>query len=80
MPALDRRALITPADQIWVAAFQWPDTEPFTWSVFSPDGVLLSIVRTPAGLEVTDAGDGWVLGVWRDALGIEQVRKYELVP
>jgi hypothetical protein len=53
-------------------------TMPRTWQVFDADGAWLGAVETPAGLRVTDIGDGHVLGVVRDDFDVEYVRMYRL--
>lgn len=50
--------------------------EPQTWLVFDAVGTWMGSVETPAGLEVTDIGDDYVLGVTTDALDVQRVRMY----
>ncbi|WP_419167439.1 hypothetical protein [Candidatus Palauibacter sp.] len=45
---------------------------------FTPVGVLEELVLTPPDVKVTDAGEDWIPGVWKDELDIEYVRKYHL--
>jgi hypothetical protein len=35
-------------------------------------------VTTPAGLRVVQIGEDFVLGIYRDVLGVETVRKYTM--
>ncbi len=46
--------------------------------VFDPEGVLLGIVALPS-IEVLEIGDDYVLGLYRDALGVEYLHLYEIV-
>ena len=43
-----------------------------------PTGFLVAKVVTPAHLRVHAIGYDYVLGVWRDDLGVESVRMYGL--
>jgi hypothetical protein len=53
--------------------------EPSSWDIFNPDGVWLGIVRTPPRFDLYEVGEDYVLGLWRDELEVEYVRKYELI-
>jgi hypothetical protein len=65
-------------DNLWVRRFDPdPDTES-EWWVFASEGRLLGTVRTPAGLAVQEIGADYVVGVWRDDLGVQHVRRYAL--
>ena len=55
------------------------EEEPVRWAVFDPEGRWLGDVETPRGGRVWDIGNDYVLGVWQDALGVQQVRMYRLV-
>jgi hypothetical protein len=48
------------------------------WSVFDPDGSWLTTVTMPASFRVFEIGDDYLLGLARDAIGVEQVRVYHL--
>ncbi len=49
------------------------------WNVFDPEGRWLGTVETPPELEVRAFGDGWVAGIWRDALDVDYVRFHRLM-
>jgi len=49
------------------------------WAVIGTDGRYLGEVLTPPRFRVHDIGEDWVLGVWRDELDVEYVRKYPLI-
>lgn len=76
MPPYDR---IVAGDDgtIWVRSYS-PGGEPSTWRVFSRDGILLARVQMPPQLRIEQAGDDWVLGVWRNELDVESVRLYRV--
>jgi hypothetical protein len=40
---------------------------------------MLGDVTTPADFRITQIGDDFMLGVWRDDLDVEHVRMYELL-
>ena len=52
---------------------------PSEWVVFDGSGRMLGSVTTPAGLEVTEIGEDFVLGIWRDELDVQHVQLYELM-
>jgi hypothetical protein len=56
-----------------------PRIEPVRWTVFDPDGTQLGDVEIPVGFSISEIGDDYILGVFRDDLGVEQVRMYSLV-
>ena len=47
--------------------------------VFDPGGRWLGVVELPTRLVPTEIGDGYVLGVWIDAFGVQTVRRYPLI-
>jgi hypothetical protein len=49
-----------------------------SWTVFDTDGRLLGVVTMPESLRLQQAGSDWVLGVWRDELGVEYVSLHTL--
>lgn len=49
------------------------------WSVFDPEGRWLGTVSTPPDLEIRLIGSDYVLGVWKDTLGVEYVRLHRLI-
>lgn len=78
LPAYD--ALLVGADgAIWVRAFRTPldSVGPTRWRIFGPDGHLRGEEDVPKGFTLTDAGAGYVLGIWADpATGVQHVREY----
>jgi hypothetical protein len=48
------------------------------WVVFGQEGRALGTVEVPAELRVEQFGHGFVLGVWRDSLNVEHVRRHAL--
>ncbi len=66
------------AGNIWVPAHQIARDLATRWSVFDPDGRYLGDLTSPARFRVFEIGDDYVLGVWRDDLDVEYLRKYQL--
>lgn len=65
-------------ENLWVQHFPRPGEELNTWSVFDTTGVWLGELSLPARLFVTEIGPGHVLGIFRDELGDQSVRRYAL--
>ena len=55
-----------------------PTDEPRRWSVFDREGRWLGSVETPAGLSVREIGEDYLLGTWKDDVGVEHVRVHRL--
>ena len=55
------------------------DGEGAPYTVISPDGSWLGHVETPPKLRILDVTGGFVLGVLRDEMDVENVVVYELV-
>ncbi len=49
------------------------------WTVIGADGRWLGDITMPAGFRPTDAGHGWLLGLWSDRASPTRVRLYPLV-
>ncbi len=65
-------------ENLWVRHFPRPGEAGVSWSVFDPTGVWLGELTLPARLWVTEIGDDYVLGMFRDELGDQSVRRYRL--
>lgn len=66
--------------RLWVERARPPGDEQPVHDVFDRKGRYLGHVRTPIGLEPTDIGETWILGVRTDQLGVERVELYPLRP
>ena len=49
------------------------------WTLIGADGRWLGDLTMPPGFRPTDAGRGWVLGLWSDRVSATRVRLYPLV-
>ncbi len=63
---------------LWVREYTWQSGVERRWTVFDAEGRMLGDVTTPPGLRVTQIGQDFVLGTWRDDLDVEHVRLYPL--
>lgn len=66
---------------LWVEEYRAPEEEVTPrWEVFDPDGVWLGTVETPVGFQIFEIGEDYQLGLWRDELGVEYLRRYQYGP
>ncbi|MEX0893035.1 MAG: hypothetical protein WEB88_12780 [Gemmatimonadota bacterium] len=63
---------------IWAELFRVDDGQPSAWLVFDERGRARGVVELPKELEVHEIGEDYVLGRWRDELGVEYVRRHGL--
>lgn len=72
------RLLVDPGGFLWARRYLLSGRPSAAWSVFDPQGEWLGDVALPAGLQVYEIGDDYVLGRERDELAIEQVLMYRI--
>lgn len=78
LPAFES-LLVDRGGRLWVREYRPPGARgPARWSVYDRRGRRLGEVEMPAALEPFEIGEGYVLGLWRDELGVEHVRMYGL--
>lgn len=68
------------AGYLWVREYDLPGEErpvPL-WLVFDPGGRALGFVETPAGLQVREIGEDYILGRRVDELGVESIQLWPL--
>ncbi len=65
---------------LWVREFELPGEERPNpvWTIFDPDGRVLGYVDTPAGLNIYEIGDDYILGIARDDMRVEYVQVWTL--
>jgi hypothetical protein len=63
----------------WAPDSDMHDHQERKWTVFASRGAMLGDVVTPPRFRLTDIGDDYVLGVWRDEVDVERVREYRLI-
>ena len=61
-----------------IGAFGLDTTSPRAWITVDPNGAVQA-VELPAGLQVKRWGPDWVIGVVRDALDREEIRRYRIL-
>jgi hypothetical protein len=62
---------------IWVRETSRTGSQRSEWSVFSATGELLGTVNLPPGVAILDIGADYVLGLQRDEVDVEYVRKFQ---
>lgn len=79
LPAYD--GLVIGEDgSIWASEWSPPSLPSSTmWHVYGSDGVFEGAVEIPGDFELHVASSDAVLGVWRDDLDVEHVRRYRLI-
>ena len=74
-------------DNLWVEELEGVGLDQGRFSVFRPDGAWLGYVEIPEGLpqlrgvydrQLMEIGSDYLLGVWTDEFGVEQVRLYRI--
>ena len=66
------------AGRIWVQDYAVSPDIALTWTVYDPTGKMLGAVSTPAGFAVLDFGSDYLLGRWRDGVGVVYIRLYSV--
>jgi hypothetical protein len=64
--------------RLWLARPQVRAAAMRTWDVLDADGALIGSTQFPSGLRITHIANGHVVGVLRDADGVEYVETYRL--
>lgn len=64
---------------LWVAEYPSAGEPPTRWRILDRDGRWLGTVNTPPGLRLTYVARNYIVGVFTDDLGVEQVRAHRLV-
>ena len=67
-------------DHLWVREYEVPGEERpgSLWTVFDAEGRVQGFVEMPAGLEIHEIGEDYILGKLRDELDIEYVQVWPL--
>jgi len=72
LPAYDR-VFADRVGRVWLEDYQVVEEETSTWRVFNQDGSVLFTAEMPKRFDPTDAGEDYVLGVFRDPFDVESV-------
>jgi hypothetical protein len=73
-----RGILVDSEGLVWVEHHPGDLQRPSRWIVFGATGAVAAEATVPAGLQLLEVGADYVLGVWRDDLDVESVRKHAL--
>ena len=63
---------------LWVREYRKFGEGAAVWTVFDPEGRVQGLVETPAGLNVFEIGEDYVLGSAEDEMGVEHVQVWGL--
>lgn len=74
-----RAIRVDPNGNLWVRAYAPPQEPQTRWDVFDPDGRWLGGVDAPPGLEITEIGADYAVGIVRDEMDVEYVQVHALV-
>ncbi len=78
LPAYDR-VLVSAGGEVWAQVYEADVEASHEWDVFDVDGRFLGQVHVSSGMyPLAITGDA-VVGIWRNALGVEHVRAYRFV-
>ena len=77
LPAYEQ-ILLDQVGNLWAAEYLVLDETP-VWQVLDPQGSWLGQVAMPPGGRISEIGEDYVLGVWRDEMDVETLRMYGLV-
>jgi hypothetical protein len=78
MPAIDR-LLLDAAGNLWVRRYRFDEQREQEWHVYDRDGKLAALCRVHAAFRITEIVSDQVLGVWRDSLDVETIRRFQLI-
>ncbi len=67
------------AGNLWLQEYAAPGDSQERFTVIGSDGSLVARVALPPGLHFLSADDARVLGLWRDADGVQQLRLYTII-
>jgi hypothetical protein len=77
-PPAFRELLVDAVGWTWARLYRTTPWNASLWLVFDPQGQARGTIRLPTGLQVHEVGEDFVLGVWRDSLDVETVRRFPL--
>jgi hypothetical protein len=63
---------------LWIEEYRRPGEETPVWTVFDPNGVLVGRVTMPRGVVPLEIGADYLLGAFRDELGVEYIQLHAL--
>ena len=64
--------------EVWLAEYEYEADSVSTWVVLDVQGTLLGRVEVPPGFQIHEIGEDYLLGVWKDELGVPFVRRYRI--
>ncbi len=79
LPAYGNVWVVDADNDLWVQDFTTAVDTDGPWSVFDGQGRWLGTVHMPANFRPEEIGRDYVLGVWRNELDVESVRRFPLL-
>lgn len=67
-----------PLGHLWVQDYRYPGQDRNVWTVFDSEGRVQGLVETPAGFDVFEIGEDYVLGRAMDEFDVEHVQLWPL--
>jgi hypothetical protein len=77
LPAYEQ-VLLDRTGNLWLLEYLLAEEAP-VWQVLDTQGVWLGEVAMPPGGRISEIGEDYVLGVWKDEMDVERIRLYGLV-
>jgi hypothetical protein len=71
--------LVDSREWIWARMYQVGESRLRDWVIFDSDGRARGTIEVPGGVEIHQAGEDFLLGVWQDEWGVEHVQRLRLV-
>ena len=63
---------------LWIEEYRFPGDDARLTTIFDPEGRMVESLVLPSGLRIEEIGEDYILGVYRDELGVEYLRSYPL--
>lgn len=73
-----RRIILDAADRLWVEDYALPGAKTVRWTILDREGRVLATLSCPSNFEFAEVGMNSVRGVWRDELGVQWIREYDI--
>ncbi len=72
------RLLVDGADNLWIQEYPIPGIDTREWTIFGRSARRIARVTLPKDFNLLEAGNDWVLGVWRDEFDVDYIRLYHI--
>ena len=72
------RLMVDRSDNLWIEEFPIPGKDIREWIVYARSGTQIAVITLPKGFRLLEAGNDYVLGVWRDEFDVDYLRVYSI--